>query len=94
MEYMSTIQVRIDQKTKQSARRVLDSLGLDMSSAIKMYLRQIALRRGIPFLVLTENGLTLDQEQKILRASAEAKQGENVSPVMTSKDAVKYLKSL
>jgi addiction module RelB/DinJ family antitoxin len=31
------IQVRIDTKTKKEAKQILDSLGLDMSSAIKLF---------------------------------------------------------
>lgn len=46
---MSTIQIRIDEETKAAAKKVLDDLGLDLSTAIKLYLKQVALRRAIPF---------------------------------------------
>lgn len=91
---MSTIQIRIDEKTKKSAKKVLDKVGLDMSSAIKLYLHQIAIRRIIPFQILTENGLTLDQERDILKASEEAKKGINVTKSMNGKDALAYLRNL
>ncbi len=91
---MSTIQIRIDEKTKKSAKKVLDQVGMDMSSAIKLYLNQIAIRRGIPFQILTENGLTLEQEREVLRASAEAKKGINVTKPMDIKEALVYLDSL
>lgn len=66
---MHTIQIRIDKKTKQSANRVLERLGLDMSSAVKIYLRQITRTNGIPFALTTENGFTIAQEQKLIDAS-------------------------
>ena len=66
---MNTIQIRIDEKTKREAKRVLDQLGLDMSSAIKIYLRQISRTHGIPFPLLTQNGFTPQQEQKIIKES-------------------------
>jgi DNA-damage-inducible protein J len=91
---MTTIQIRVDERTKQSAKKILDKVGLDMSSAIKLYLKQISLRKGLPFQVLTENGLTPEEEDQILIASKEAEQGINVSPEMEADEAIEYLKKL
>lgn len=91
---MTTIQCRIDEKTKKSAKKVLDALGLDMSTAIKIYLKQITLRNSIPFPLLTENGLTVEEEDEILKAADEARRGINVSKPMTPKQFLKYLDSL
>jgi len=91
---MSTIQLRIDAETKKKAKKTLDALGLDMSSAIKLYLKQIVIRNGIPFELLTENNLTPNQEKVILAASEEAKSGKNVSKSMNVKESVDYLNSL
>ena len=81
---MATIQVRIDEKTKRSAKRVLDKLGIDMSTAIKAYLKQISIRQGMPFRLVTQNGLTPAEEKAILKASQEAERGENISGPFTS----------
>lgn len=91
---MTTVQIRIDEKTKKSAKKVLDEVGLDMSSAIKLYFNQITIRQGIPFQILTENGLTLDQEKQIQKASIESKRGVNVTKSMNAKEALAYLKNL
>lgn len=92
---MPQIQLRIDEKTKQSVKKILDEVGLDMSSAIKIYLKQIILHKGIPFKVLTENGLSVEQEMEILKASEEAKKGINVDgPFDTAKETQDYLDSL
>lgn len=91
---MSTIQIRIDEKTKRDAKKVLDTIGMDMSSAVKVYLKQIVITQGIPFQLLTENGLTVEQEQEILKASEEAKKGINVSGPLKGKEIVQYLKDL
>lgn len=91
---MSTIQVRIDPKTKKEANKILNKIGLDMSSAIKVYLSQIVISQGIPFSLLTENGLTIQQEREILKASEEAKRGINVSGPFEGKEAVSYLRNL
>lgn len=91
---MTTIQVRIDEKTKKSSAKILDDIGIDMSAAIKMFLNQVVLQKGIPFRAVTENGLTLEQEDIILRRRAEALRGVNVTKPMQADEAVDYLKKM
>jgi len=91
---MSNIQIRIDEKEKKSAKKIFEKLGLDMSSAIKLFLKQTTLRKGLPFLLLTENGLTLEEEDKIIKAAEEAKKGKNVTGAMNSEEAISYLDKL
>lgn len=91
---MSTIQVRVDEKTKKKAKKVLESIGMDMSSAVKVYLKQIVITQGIPFPLLTENGLTVQQEQEILKASEEAKKGINVEGPFEGEGIVEFLENL
>ncbi len=64
---MTTIQVRTKEKTKKAAQRILESLGLDLSTAINIYLVQIIEKKGIPFEILTENGMTPAEEREILK---------------------------
>lgn len=66
----TTIQVRIDSKLKKDVSKIFESLGLDLSSGIKMYFNQVLLKKGIPFRVLTENGYTPEFE-KAMVADAE-----------------------
>ena len=91
---MSTIQVRIKDSTKKSAKKILDKLGIDMSSAIKIYLHQIVITNGIPFNLLTENGLAIDEENEINDAAKEAKQGKNIVRTTTWKETKEFLDSL
>lgn len=91
---MATIQVRIDDRTKKSSAKILDEIGLDMSAAIKMFLKQIVVRKGIPFRAVTENGLTLEQEDDLLRASSEARKGINVTKALDVEKAIAHLKKL
>lgn len=46
---MSHISIRIEEKTKQAATETLDALGLDMSTAVKMFLQQVVTEQGLPF---------------------------------------------
>jgi DNA-damage-inducible protein J len=49
MEKTATLNLRVSPEVKNSAEQVLDQLGIPMSTAITMYLKQIALTGGIPF---------------------------------------------
>ncbi len=91
---MTQIQIRIDEKTKKDAQAILTDLGLDLSSAIKVYLKQIIIYKGIPLQLLTENGLTVAQEQEILKAAAEAKKGINIVEAKNVREAAAHFKKL
>jgi len=73
MSSKDTIQIRIDTKTKDAARKTLDELGIDMSSAVKLFLTNVVHRKGIPLDLRTENGFTLAQEQALIEETALAK---------------------
>lgn len=46
---MSNITIRVDDELKQQAETLFDDLGLNMSTAMNVFLRQAVLHRGIPF---------------------------------------------
>ena len=54
---MATIptQIRIDSTLKQQAADLFSSLGMDMSGAVSIFLRQCVLRGGLPFAVELPN---------------------------------------
>ena len=51
MEKTATLNLRVNPQLKSRAESVLSQLGIPMSTAIDMYLNQIALTGGIPFAV-------------------------------------------
>ncbi len=67
---MATVptQIRIDETVKTQATLLFNDLGIDMSSAVNIFLRQCLLRGGLPFAVEDPN-----YSQKTLKAMAEAK---------------------
>ena len=46
---MAHIQIRIDYDDKQAAQAVLDKLGLNFSSAIKLFFKQMVREQRLPF---------------------------------------------
>ncbi len=85
------LQIRIDSKTKKEAKTILDQLGLDMSSAVKMFFKQIINAKNIPFEIRGENGLTLHNaeilRESIIDAKSSSKSFENGKTLI--KDALK-----
>lgn len=51
MEKTATLNIRVNPSVKERAEKVLSQLGVPMTTAIDMYLNQIALTGGIPFSV-------------------------------------------
>jgi DNA-damage-inducible protein J len=49
MARTSNIFARIDPEIKEQAEQVLKQLGIPMSNAIGLFLRQVVMQRGIPF---------------------------------------------
>lgn len=69
-------QVRIDSDIKKQATELFASLGLDMSSAVNLFLHQCILRGGLPFNVELPK-----YNQETLKAMAEAMAIANDSSV-------------
>ncbi len=61
-------QVRVDSEIKKQATAIFASLGLDMSTAVNLFLHQCVLHQGLPFAVEMPQ-----YSQKTLEAMAEAK---------------------
>ena len=70
-------QIRIDSTIKQRATDLFASLGMDMSSAVNIFLRQCILRGGLPFPVEMPryNKETLDaiEEARVISRDPEVK---------------------
>lgn len=49
MALTTPTQIRIEDETKRQATEVLDGLGLNLSGAVNMFLKQVILQKGLPF---------------------------------------------
>ncbi len=61
------VNVRINKNTKEQAQKIVEKMGLDLSSAIKLFLNKVIITKSIPFEIRTENGFTPAQEAKFLK---------------------------
>jgi DNA-damage-inducible protein J len=72
MAKTQTIRARVNGQLKADAEAVLTKLGLTASEAIRLFYRQVALRKGLPFDVKLPNAATR-------RAMKELDGGEDVT---------------
>ena len=49
MARTANVFARVEPEIKEQAERILDQLGIPMSNAVGMFLRQVVIQRGIPF---------------------------------------------
>lgn len=85
MNKSAIIHARIEPSTKSVAERILHKLGVSPTEAIRMFYRQIALRRGLPFAVTIPNALTRSTLEKSAR-------GEEVREMASLDDMVESWK--
>jgi len=71
----TTIQLRVDSNTKEQAQAVFKKLGIDISSAMKLFLAQVIKTKSIPFRLTTENGYTPEYEQMLIDEVKAMKKG-------------------
>ena len=83
MARTANVFARVEPEIKEQAESVLDQLGIPMSNAVGMFLRQIVLQKGIPFEMklprtepLAYGSLTKEQfDKEIEKGMADVKVG-------------------
>ena len=66
MARTANVFARVEPKVKEQAENVLNQLGIPMSNAVGMFLRQVVIQRGIPFemKLSSDRPLMLDELSK------------------------------
>lgn len=72
MAVTTPTQIRIEENTKKQAVELLEGLGLNLSDAVNMFLRQVILRKGIPFEVVYPEDVW-ELKPEVMEAMEEAK---------------------
>lgn len=62
----TTLQIRVEQKVKDKARKAFVSAGLDMSSGVKLYLTHVANTGKMPFEMFTYDNIPETEKKKIV----------------------------
>ncbi|HFS6121705.1 TPA: type II toxin-antitoxin system RelB/DinJ family antitoxin [Streptococcus pneumoniae] len=68
-----SISIRLDSEVKEQAQQVFSNLGMDMTTAINIFLRQAIQYQGLPF------DVRLDENRKLLQGLTDLDQNRNMS---------------
>jgi len=80
---MTTINIRIDEKLKKEASKTLASIGMDTSSAIKMFLTQVVTDKGLPFRpTRTPKAIREEWDREVAEALKSGKSFTNAKDLM------------
>ena len=89
MAQSSVIQVRVDEDLKRAAEQLFQELGLDVPSAVRLFLKQAILHNGIPFAISGIDGFYNDKNIQVLAESIrQLEAGKTVSKSMTELQAL------
>jgi DNA-damage-inducible protein J len=69
----STFTMRIDRNDKVQAQKILKKIGMDLSSGVNTFIKQLITDKALPFQPRTENGYTPEYEAILLKESEWAK---------------------
>lgn len=86
-----TLEVTLNPALKKKAAKVLDGLGLDLESAVRVFLTKVVATHSIPFALAEEPEpyrFTERETKEILAAKWEAKKAGNVSGPFTTPEAL------
>jgi DNA-damage-inducible protein J len=84
---MATIQVRVDDEIKTEADNLFNSLGLDTSTAVRMFLWAAIEHDGIPFQIRHKT-----PKEDLLEAIEDVRLGRNLhGPFATGAEAVRSM---
>ena len=87
MARTSNVFARVEPQIKEEAEEILEQLGIPMSNAVGMFLRQVVMQRGIPFemklpknMPLAYEGLSKSEfDAEMEKGMADVKNGNVVS---------------
>ena len=74
----TSMSIRLDSEVKEQAQQVFNSLGMDMTTAINIFLRQAIQYQGLLF------DVRLDESRKLMEVLADLDQNRNMSQSFVS----------
>ncbi len=73
----TNIQVRVDPALKAEAEQLFSDIGLDMPTAIRLFLRQSIISNGIPFSLERDPFYSVGNQAHLARVAEDLREGRN-----------------
>ena len=75
---MANIQVKIDDSLRDAAQAVASQIGLDVATAVRMFLVQMVKTNGLPFQAVADPFYSVSNQRYLQRAVEDIKNGVNI----------------
>jgi len=89
------VQAKVPLAVKESAEKILNDFGLDISTAIRMFLIKVKDTQSIPFTIgYDNNGVSRELSDYLLAVKRDIEQDKNILHFTDNQDSFSYLESL
>lgn len=89
-----TIQTRIDQDLKDQANEVLTNIGLDLSTAMRLFMKQVVNKRTIPFKLEEDDGFYSESNMYRLKKSIDDAEAGKFAKTFTSLEWESFVENI
>ena len=72
------LHVRIDDETKKQAQHIFSEMGLDITTAVNMFIKQVVRNQSFPFLPSADPFYSENNMKHLMRVKADADAGRNM----------------
>ena len=79
---MATVQVRVDENLRARAQTVATSMGLDLASAVRLFLAQMVRENGLPFRPTADPFYSAGNQAALARSVAQLDAGRTVAKTL------------
>jgi addiction module RelB/DinJ family antitoxin len=88
------VQAKVPAEVKDASEKILNDFGLDMSTAIRIFLVKVKQTRSIPFTIGYEEEISKEFSNYLLAVKEDIKQDKNILHFVDNQDGFTYLESL
>jgi DNA-damage-inducible protein J len=73
----TNIQVRVDRNLKAEAEQLFSDIGLDMPTAVRLFLKQSIINNGIPFALERDPFYSSSNQTHLAKVARDLREGKN-----------------
>ena len=84
----TNIQIRVDSMLKAEAEQLFSDIGLDMPTAVRLFLKQAIINNGLPFAVERDPFFSESNQQALRKSIAQMKSGQVVRKTMSELESM------
>ena len=85
---MPNVQVRVDENLRARAQTVAASMGLDLASAVRIFLTQMVRENGLPFRPTADPFYSAKNQAELEKSIAQLNAGQTVTKTLAELEAM------